>query len=484
MKGNKFTYIRQKNLQVIKYYLEAGDYSRAMRIVAMQANMAYQYNQFYFDEELEVLWQKILAKLPRSQEKPEIHTERVLWYDAFGLGNRGLAYIYLQALDALGYEILYITYDGVQDTLARIMDIVGKDRHKLMFVPKGNVLEQYQQISKLIVEWGGIANFLYTTPNDVVGIATFENLPPGLKRYQVNLTDHAYWLGTNAFDICIEFRDFGAYISHALRHIPKEKLKMLPYYPTVNRNARFKGFPFDKQPGQKVMFSGGSIYKTQDKEGTFYQIVAELLTANDNLLFWYAGNKKIAEFSALERKFGERVVFTAERDDLYQVLENVDIYLNTYPVSGALMLQYAALAGKIPFTLVHDEDVYGVLLKAENVFYWSKKELIDSINRYLLDNDYRDSLEKGMNGAVISQNEFCRNLQRLIVKENTNFEIKWKYVDVETFKNTYLQRWSVKDCYRNIVAIRDVLIYTHYVYEISIWIVLMVKDCLSMRTKC
>lgn len=481
MAKEDFARIRQKNLQVIRHYLDADDCSHAMRIVAMQANMAYQYNQFYFDEELEELWQEILAKLPRCQKKPEIHTERVLWYDAFGLGNRGLAYIYLHALDTLGYEILYITYDGVQDTLARIRDIVEKDKHKWMFLPRGDVREQYQQLSKLITEWGGMANFLYTTPNDVAGIAAFQNLPSNLKRYQVNLTDHAYWLGTNAFDICIEFRDFGAYISQALRRIPKEKLKMLPYYPTVNREATFRGFPFKKKPGQKVMFSGGSIYKTQDKTGTFYQIVAELLTANDNLLFWYAGNKKIAEFAALEKNFPGRVFFTAERDDLYQVLEQVDVYLNTYPISGALMLQYAALAGKVPFTLVHDADAYGLLLQEKGVYYSQQDDMVDSINRYLREDVYRQELEQGMAKAVITPERFASNLQQLMTENTTEYAFKSQMFDVASFQQTYRECWDKKSCYRNIVAQKNIAIYCHYIKEILAWIAMTATDILCRR---
>ena len=41
-----------------------------------------------------------------------------------------------------------------------------------------------------------------------------------MKRYQVNLTDHAFWLGTYAFDYCLEFLDFGAIVSREYRHIP------------------------------------------------------------------------------------------------------------------------------------------------------------------------------------------------------------------------------------------------------------------------
>ena len=481
MVKEEFARIHQKNLQVIKHYLDTGDYSCAMRIVAMQANMAYQYNQFYYDAELEILWQDILEKLPHLQAESEIHAGRVLWYDAFGLGNRGLAYIYLQALDALDYEILYITYDGVQETLARIMDIIGKDKHRLVFLPKGDVLDQYQQLSKLIVEWGGKANFLYTTPHDVVGIAAFQNLPSNFKRYQVNLTDHAYWLGTNAFDICIEFRNFGAYISHVLRHIPKDKLKMLPYYPTVNRKAKFKGFPFDKSLGQKVMFSGGSIYKTQDKEGTFYQIVAELLTANENLLFWYAGNRKIDELAALERKFTGRVFFTSERDDLYQVLDNVDVYLNTYPISGALMLQYAALAGKVPFTLVHDADAYGLLLQEKGVYYRQQADMVDSINRYLRDDAYRQDLEQSMAKAVITPENFISNLHKLINDNTTEYDIAWQKFDVASFQQTFRECWNRKNCYRNIVAQKNINVYGHYVKEIMTWIVMSAMDIICRR---
>ena len=481
MVKEEFARIHQKNLQVIRHYLDAGDYSCAMRIVAMQANMAYQYNQFYFDEELENLWQEILTKLPCCQEKPEIYTGRVLWYDAFGLGNRGLAYIYLHALDALGYEILYITYDGVQNTLSRIRDIVEKDKHKLVFLSRGDVLEQYQQLSKLITEWGGMANFLYTTPNDVAGIAAFQNLPANFKRYQVNLTDHAYWLGTNAFDICIEFRAFGAYISHVLRQIPKEKLKMLPYYPTVNRKAKFKGFPFEKKLGQKVMFSGGSIYKTRDQAGTFYQIVAELLTANDNLLFWYAGNKKIAEFAVLEKKFAGRVFFTAERDDLYQVLEQVDVYLNTYPISGALMLQYAALAGKVPFTLVHDADAYGLLLQEKGVYYRQQADMVANINRYLQDDAYCKELEKAMAKAVITPENFISNLQKLITDNITEYDIAWQKFDVDSFQKTYLECWNKKSCYRNIVIQKNINVYGHYVKEITAWICMTAMDIICRR---
>ncbi|TYZ27785.1 glycosyltransferase family 4 protein [Selenomonas caprae] len=455
----------------------------AMRIVSLQANMSYQYNQYYLDGELEKVWQSLLSYLPRENKRQATDSKRVLWYDAFGLGNRGLAYIYLQALDKLGYEILYITYDGVQSTLTRINEIVGMGRHKTIFLPHGDFISQYEALTRHIIAWGATYNFLYTTPHDVTGIGAFQNLPAGFRRYQVNLTDHAYWLGMDAFDICIEFRDFGAYISHALRQIPKKKLRKLPYYPTVDKEAKFQGFPFDRKNGSKVMFSGGSIYKTVDKESTFYQIVAELLTANPNLLFWYAGNKRVPAFKALEQKFPGRVTFTAERSDLYQVLEKVDVYLNTYPVSGALMLQYAALAGKVPFTLIHDDDAYGILLSDDGVYYLSRDEMVRSINRYINDEEYRRDLDMPMKEAVITPDKFQDNLQKLLTEDYTDYGIKYQAVDVASFQKVYKENWQRGDCYRMIVAQKNIWLYRHYLPEIFIWTWLTLQDGISKLGK-
>lgn len=476
MHNQEFDRLREKNLNIIKSFLAQNDRIHAMKIIAMQAVLSYQYNQFFFDEALEGLWKNLLKQLPSVEGEHPILENRVLWYDAFGLGNRGLAYIYLQALDALGYEILYVSYDGVQSHLTRLKNIINQPRHKTVFLPKMDFLTQYRILSQTIVEWGGIANFLYTTPSDVVGIAAFEKLPHSFKRYLVNLTDHAYWLGTNSFDVCIDFRSFGASISYFYRKIPKDKIIILPYYPTIDQKAKFKGFPFEKISGQKVLFSGGSIYKTLDKDGTFYQIVSQLLEIHEKLIFWYAGDRRSNELKALERKYQGRVVFTAERDDLYQVLQHVDVYLNTYPVSGGLMLQYAALAGRIPFTLLHDDEPFGMLLDNDGVYYRSRDEMISAINRYLIDDDYRIMLEKNMSHAVITPENFISNLQKLLIENKTEYPLKINQVDVKSFQQTYLERWEDKFSYRMIVAQKDLVIYRRYLREIVLWLVLMLKS--------
>ena len=78
--------------------------------------------------------------------------------------------------------------------------------------------------------------------------------------------DHAFWLGRNAFDYCLEFRDFGANLSRQYRHIPIQKLLKQPYYPLADPTIPYGGLPFERADGDFVIFSGGTLYKTLDRE--------------------------------------------------------------------------------------------------------------------------------------------------------------------------------------------------------------------------
>lgn len=204
--------------------------------------------------------------------------------------------------------------------------------------------------------------------------------------------------------------------------------------------------------------------------------MSQLLEIHEKLIFWYAGDRRSNELKALERKYQGRMVFTAERDDLYQVLQHVDVYLNTYPVSGGLMLQYAALAGRIPFTLLHDDEPFGMLLDNDGVYYRSRDEMISAINRYLIDDDYRIMLEENMSHAVITPENFISNLQKLLIENKTEYPLEINQVDVKSFQQTYLERWEDKFSYRMIVAQKDLVIYRRYLREIVLWLVLMLKS--------
>ena len=94
--------------------------------------------------------------------------------------------------------------------------------------------------------------FFLSTPIDTAGVACFSQLKDKVMRFQINLTDHAFWLGSTAFDYCIEFRNYGAGISLNERGIDFNKLILLPFYPYINKEQPFLGFDFDID-GKKIL---------------------------------------------------------------------------------------------------------------------------------------------------------------------------------------------------------------------------------------
>ena len=360
----------EKNFKEIDKAIENGDLNKSIRLLELQAEFFYKSNICYCSDILEQKFNTILCKFEKKERLLDLNSKKVIFYDYFALENRGLALIYLKGLVKNGYEVVYISYACKIQCLSRIQEILKSKKHKMIFLStQSDYRTLYCELYNVFITERPMHAFLYTYPSDVVGIGVFQNLPIDIKRYQINLTDHAYWLGVNAFDYCIEFRNYGIYISEKYRHISSSKILVQPYYPECNSSEDYGGIPFTVKTNQLIMFSGGSIYKTLDNENTFYDLVEKLLLKYDNLIFWYASETTCASLRHLINTYPNRVYHTKERKDIYQVLCHIDIYLNTYPISGGLMLQYAAIAGKVPFTLVHDDDAYGVLLDNSEVYY-------------------------------------------------------------------------------------------------------------------
>ena len=105
-----------------------------------------------------------------------------------------------------------------------------------------------------------------------------------------------------------------------------------------------------------ILFSGGSLYKTFDDKGTYYEMVEQIMQRHDKLLFVYAGNGDRSGLKILQKKFPRRVYPIDERKDLYAVMRQCTLYLNTYLMIGGLMTQYAEIAGRLPLTLVNCQE--------------------------------------------------------------------------------------------------------------------------------
>ncbi|MCI8377736.1 MAG: hypothetical protein HFH72_04355 [Lachnospiraceae bacterium] len=430
-------------------YLQAKNYEGALSIVSVAANFMYNVNLVYVDKELEqIIYESACQYISFDQSGMQLNEEVVAFYDEFGLDNRGLALIYLEAFLSKGYHVMYITRAGKE--IPRIQKLLGGDgRSSVYYIERASYKEETGFVLQIIKDSGAKAFFVYDLPSGITGsLAAHALKGSGVASFKINLTDHAFWLGAEATDFFIEFRDYGANISSQYRNISRKKLLKLPYYPQVNEEMEFQGFPFKINENTKVVFSGGALYKTYSVDGLYYYMVEEILKRYDEVIFWYAGKGNTTEFDNLIEKYPDRIFRTDERKDLFQILRHCYFYLSTYPITGGLMGQYAVNAGRIPVTLLRHEECHLVLENASGLGceFYSASEVLDFIDRIMRDDGFLELKEKYIeeNVLVIGKNVFADNLQQILEKKQSSFSMEIQKVELGSYSNIFVDNFDEK----------------------------------------
>lgn len=420
-----------------------GEYGHALQQIGFLAGILYRYNQRYTDDLLEGFLQDIERAVGGGLERsyrPEKNT--LLFYDGFGFDNRGLVQIYLKALCRLGYHVVYITGASARGKIPSLERILSSGSAEILFLSQGQILEQYRELCGRILEKRPAAGFLYTVPDDVAGVMAFAHFSGAMRRFLIDLTDHSFWLGIRAMDCCLEYRDYGASISLHFRGIPREKIAVVPCYPVIEKELGFQGYPFPKEAGDFVIFSGGALYKTMDPEHTYYRMVAHCLEHHPGVKFWYAGSGDDTQLKKLMEEYPGRVFHTPERRDLFALLQHVDMYLNTYPIGGGLMMQYSAAAGRAPLTLCRDNEGSGMLLGQERlgIEFYDPEEFRAALSRFIDDPKYRLSLEKDISKSVSNAKVFTNRLKNFLRSRHGDTG-KLEPVDTGAFRRGCLERF-------------------------------------------
>lgn len=434
-------------------YSDKADYQKYILTLELIGLIHYQNNDVYHDDYIDSAVKDIARKMPLVCNKgTDLGT--LLFYDGFGLERRGLAAIYLKALVKNGYRIIYITNESQKDSITYLRNIILKnDLNEIHCIKPTNRIEFIKCLVDIYNSCCPRNSFFYSFPYDIVGPVFFDLLKGKTTRFQINLTDHAYWNGIQSIDYSIEFRDYGASVTHKYRKLAKDKIIKLPFYPEIDNSLQFEGYPFEYND-QFVIFSGGALYKTFGDNDKYYRTVSDILQVNNTTVFWYAGFGDTSKLLLLKKKFPGRVFITEERRDLYQILKHCHLYLNTYPVCGGLMTQYASVSGVIPLTLLYDECGTGFLLNssvANNEFYdaaFFHKEVYRLINNV----NYRNSRTHDLRNQVINEDQFAEELYSIIETKKSNFNISFFDIDTERFRNLYKDSVNRSDYYRLFVS--------------------------------
>ncbi len=448
---NKSSAVLEKLNKIAENSINAKKYNKALAAIAAAADILYAHNQVYTDEKLESMLKSIGSELfdtPNWDNTAKKETSKtVLFYDGFGLDTRGLALIFLKGLVRCGYKVVYVTPDyaeGKQPEIKKVLN--GYDAEWIHFPAKKGFVAWAKAIIEVFEKYHPDSAFFYTIPSDVAATIVFNLYEGYTKRFQIDLTDHAFWLGKYAFDYCIALRDVGSKIAVNHRKIPKEKIVMLPYYANIDYDIEFEGFTFPTQE-KRIIFSGGSLYKTLgDEDNTYYKIVDSILEKHADIIFLYAGFGDDSQLKLIIDKYPDRAYHIAERKDLFQVMKRCVLYLNTYPMFGGLMMNFAASAGKLPLTLKHNNDADGLLFNQSNlqIEYDTKEELLNDVDKLLNDSAYLRERESKLSGSVITQERFEKNLKMLIETNTTEFPIYTEEIDTTQFRKEFDARFSLK----------------------------------------
>ena len=423
--------------------LEHGRYDNCLKFLKAACRTAYTFYIGFTDDEIEEMLRRLSGKIRKKENKRLNH--RCIFYDTFSQDAQGLTMQYVDAIIAAGWEMLYITEFGLDDPRSTRLKktLAAYSKATVITVPKSKKgMAKAQFVYDAIMEYAPDKLFMHIHPSAVEAVTAFYALPNEIAKYQINLTDHAYWVGAGCVDYSFEFREYGASLSVGRRGIAKDHVFLLPYYPMM-KEAEFQGFPKASESKVKI-FSGASFYKIIDENDTFFKLNKAILDANPDAITLFAGGGDMAMLNGLidKYKLQGRFIPIGQRNDIFECYKHSDIYLSSYPLGGGLMAQFAAHAG-LPIIALANPTSSGrieemVCQKHEEVITFDNVDaLVAEASRLINDEAYRKSRGQAMRDCVIGVDEFNRNFKESVVTGKTQYplaieeNVKLHYLNVD-----------------------------------------------------
>lgn len=448
---NDIVIIYRKCLNNAYKNYKKGNFEKACRDLYAIACCGYQSNFIYTDPDAENLLHNIGDRLFKKRNVCNPNSNRIVLLDTTGVDNHGLTQQYLRAMMHNEYEILFITLrENIAPLSGTISELhqYGDKCHILNFENKSmSDFDKVENIADKIIDFAPSKIFLHIMPWDYVSLLVLNTIS-GVTKYNINLTDHAYWLGASFFDYNIEMRPYGKTVSLEKRGFKKEQILELPFYPiTTNNESDFEGFPV--LPNDAIIiFTGGSPYKMAgDNDFFFKEIINSLLNISERVHILVAGfekNSKIFDSKKTLVHCGDRLHNIGIRRDINEVFKRCDIYLGTYPIMGGLMSQYAAIYGKPIIAMKRKGDQMSEVGSFVNHFD-VVVDTFDDIGSFLgyskkliFDLDFRHDIGVRMQKAVMTEDRFFKTFKHIINTGHNIFEFPMVTIDYDAFESLYI----------------------------------------------
>lgn len=425
--------------------INSGNYERAIQLIRSAARTAYLFNWIYSDDDLEeqiqIISKQMLSPLPLEYQKG-----RFVFYDSFGYDNRGLTQQYVRALIAQGAEFLYVFENESPENSINIrLELEEYEKCEIFSLDQSLPLkERLLSLYRVIYAYRPEKIFMHLSPWAVEALIVFHAFESVIK-YQINLTDHAFWLGVRCLDYSLEFRSYGCTISLEKRNLDYGQLLVNPYYPITSK-LEFKGFPVETK-NRVVMFSGGTFYKIYGHNGCFFHLVKKILDENPEVLILFAGSGEGEEIDKFirENQLQQRFILIGNRTDINEVVAHCDIYLGTFPITGGLMSQLAATNAKpiLAYTTVDIpcNNVEGIVCHKHLVpiTFTDEEAFLAEAKRLVSDEIYRLQRGRSLKEAIITATDFNSNFQQILQSNKNIIQFEIESINYESFTNLYLE---------------------------------------------
>lgn len=446
-KGVEFIYEKLK-AKAFNFYKKK-NYLQSLNYIAYSAKWAYRLNFKYVDNELEDLLKDISESCFPKTKVGTDKTSRFVLLETHGMDNRGLTQQYIRAFMSMGVEFLYISIDCLRSKCPDIIkELEGYDKAKILLFEKSELdfLRKTEQVLSEIGAYNPTKIFLHLMPWDVVSLMITHTLQ-GVTKYNINLTDHAFWLGASFIDYNFEFRAYGKTVSLEKRKLKDNQLLYLPFYPILPKHeVCFQGFPLQTE-NKTIIFTGGAYYKMFGNNDLFFKIVDSLLELSENAVVLIAGGGDISRMNKKLSKLKNkgRVLLIGNRKDISEVFKACDIYLDTYPIRGGLMEQYASLYGK-PILAFSDFQHWGD--SKENMLqdigngvcgYNDWKYFMEYAKSIMNDIQFRNKEGRKSIHWVPSDDDFNRLFKYLVTTHSNVYNWNKIAVNYERIKELYLE---------------------------------------------
>lgn len=428
----RLKFVIEKNIQKEKYDL-------ACHYIQCAGKLAWNACICFSDETLENMTKYISTRLIQNGITLNKSSDdmEIIFIDTVCADVRGLGYIYVNALLEKGYKVRYLYLKSKKDKIGITLNCIKNNESS-----SANSIDD-SSIVTAIVELFNIIKCLNVKKilvncgdTDVIPCAVLYRIK-NVESYRISYGDHTFNLGTSIYKYIIEFRDVGVYITNKCRKVKNKQIVKIPYYPNKLPELKYEGLPFSIE-GKKLLVSGGQIYKTVDSNHTFYNLVRTILNNHSECVFLMLSNGSTKGLEDLIREYPDRAFHIRERKDLNEILKRATLYISTYPVIGALMIQYAVMNNRIPVTFLKDATMQsGVLLNEDslNIYFDNAECFIKEIDRLLEDDDYRNKQEQLLDGQIIRPEVFADELNLVLQKKGSGFPVGISTITVEQIQS-------------------------------------------------